>query len=819
MCAPLWVHHPSHEPTPHRTSPTTQLDPDHKLLLRSSLPLLKSRNCGVVLAVCSLHYYCGTQTEATCAQLGKSLVRISRNRREIAFVVLQAIAAMAWERPGMFRPFLPDFFVKATDPSFCRALKLDILTALVEAGNVTAVLRELQSYVKHGDKDFVCAAVRAVGRVADAQPEVAHRCLHGLMGLLACVRSERVAGQAVVVIRQLLQQRRASSAAGDAEDDEEGGLGLRLGPVVKQLASVLISDKGQRVGAEARASLVWIVGEFIGAVRPAAPDVLRLLAKGFPDEPAPVKMQLVNLAVKLYLHHHKHRPRPAAAAARVSLLGGGGESSNGNGGAAEQGEGEHEDDDDAVSKLVRYVLELARFDTNYDIRDRTRLLTASLGLAPEGNGQAAAAAGVDAAALVALRAKAEEVFLPPKLPPLTLQGRAAAPGGRGGLTVGSLSWMLHHKVPGYQELPDWAPLPSDPTIRDPPRAPAAPTAPAEEGGGAGAGMGGRVEGMFYSEDDEGGSSSYESGEASSSGSGGSSSDLGSYSVDSDDDSGSESDDAFSSAHSESGSRASPSPSSEESGSESGYSSSSSSDSGSASVSSFYSSDGDDGGAGGGGGNGRGGGHQKAGSDGRRAGYDELGLGLSPPRLPKPPGASSSDDAGLLDLEAYASSKKKTKGTAAAAAAAGGGERGGGGDLATILQGLNAASLGGGLSASASSAAAAPQLSAPRELLRPEAAGGLRVEAAFARGRAEAKGDVHAVVLRFAHTGRSGPPLRHIRVAAAGAADHPRLVPPLPELPVLELGAVRDVRLALDLKVRCSGLLLLLQGLCACVLNT
>ena len=86
------------------------------------------------------------------------------------------------------------------------------------------------------------------------------------------------------------------------------------------------------------------------------------------------------------------------------------------------------------------------------------------------------------------------------------------------------------------------------------------------------------------------------------------------------------------------------------------------------------------------------------------------------------------------------------------------------------------------------------------------------------GGGEGKGDVHAVVLRFAHTGQQGgAPLRHLRVAAAGAADHPRLVPPLPEVPVLEPGAVKDVRLVLDLKVRCAGLLLLLQGcVCACL---
>jgi AP-3 complex subunit beta len=46
------------------------LDPDHRLALKSSLPLLKSRNAAVVLAVCSLHFYCGTQSVATAQQIG-----------------------------------------------------------------------------------------------------------------------------------------------------------------------------------------------------------------------------------------------------------------------------------------------------------------------------------------------------------------------------------------------------------------------------------------------------------------------------------------------------------------------------------------------------------------------------------------------------------------------------------------------------------------------------------------------------------------------------------------------------------------------------
>jgi AP-3 complex subunit beta len=96
------------------------LDPDHRLVLQSSLPLLKSRNSGVVLAVCTLHHYCGTQSTSTTQQIAKALVRVLRNRREVQYVVLNCICAMARDRPDMFRPFLSDFFAKSTDPVFNR---------------------------------------------------------------------------------------------------------------------------------------------------------------------------------------------------------------------------------------------------------------------------------------------------------------------------------------------------------------------------------------------------------------------------------------------------------------------------------------------------------------------------------------------------------------------------------------------------------------------------------------------------------------------------------------------------------------------------
>ena len=88
-----------------------ELNEDHRLLLRSAMPLLKSRNAGVVLAVCSLQYYCGVSSVKVRSSIGKALVRIHRDRREIQYVVLSSIRTLVHECPSAFAPFLQDFFV------------------------------------------------------------------------------------------------------------------------------------------------------------------------------------------------------------------------------------------------------------------------------------------------------------------------------------------------------------------------------------------------------------------------------------------------------------------------------------------------------------------------------------------------------------------------------------------------------------------------------------------------------------------------------------------------------------------------------------
>ncbi|KAL4174554.1 hypothetical protein KRP22_006491 [Phytophthora ramorum] len=365
-----------------------ELDEDHRLLLRSSIPLLKSRNSAVVLAVATLHYYCGTHSMATSTLIGKSLVRIMRNQREIQYVVLSVISSMSTSRPDMFRPFLQEFFVRATDPAYARKLKLEILTSVVTNDNVSTILREFQAYVRHVDKSFVTMTVRALGRVADAMPPVAERCLSGLMRLVRS-SNEQVVAESVVVIRQLLQQQAIKKD--------------RL-LVVRSLAAMMVT--GRVTSPSARASIVWMLGEFNddGNGTTCAAESLRLLAKDFSDESTEVRLQLLNLAVKLGLREPQKR---------------------------------------TIQLLLQYVIELCKFDIDYDVRDRARLVRAAL----------SGDAGI---------VNPHKLFASKK--PAPLIGYDDETKTR--FTLGTMSNVVRHSVPGYLSLPEWRSAKPDRSLRD-----------------------------------------------------------------------------------------------------------------------------------------------------------------------------------------------------------------------------------------------------------------------------------------------------------------------------------------------------------------
>lgn len=116
--------------------------------------------------------------------------------------------------------------LQALDPPYTRIIKIDILVALaLEPAAIEAVLKELRTYIRNADKKFVCAAIRAVGRVAELARIVYDRhgqksgdvakerntanrialdCLYGLAVVTQTGDSTFVVGEAVAVMRNIL---------------------------------------------------------------------------------------------------------------------------------------------------------------------------------------------------------------------------------------------------------------------------------------------------------------------------------------------------------------------------------------------------------------------------------------------------------------------------------------------------------------------------------------------------------------------------------------------------------------------------------------
>ncbi|CAG5957656.1 unnamed protein product [Menidia menidia] len=358
------------------------MDPDHRLLLRNTKPLLQSRNAAVVMAVAQLYFHLAPKAEI--GVIAKALVRLLRSHSEVQYVVLQNVATMTIKRRGMFEPYLKSFYIRSTDPTQIKILKLEVLTNLANETNISTILREFQTYIKSMDKDFVAATIQAIGRCATNIGEVRDTCLNGLVQLLSN-RDELVVAESVVVIKKLLQMQPEKHS-----------------DIIKHMAK--LTDNIQV--PMARASILWLIGEYCEHVPKIAPDVLRKMAKSFTNEEDIVKLQIINLAAKLYLTNSKQ-----------------------------------------TKLLTQYVLNLAKYDQNYDIRDRARFIR-QLIVPTEKSG--------------ALSKYAKKLFLALKPAPV-LESPFK---DRDHFQLGSLSHLLNAKAGGYQELPDWPEAAPDPSVRN-----------------------------------------------------------------------------------------------------------------------------------------------------------------------------------------------------------------------------------------------------------------------------------------------------------------------------------------------------------------
>lgn len=388
------------------------LDPDLLLLLNGLKPLLQSRNSGVVIAVARCYAEIGTP-EYTRSAVGP-LVALLRGAQDIEQIALYNIVSVCLAHPAQFVKHASHFLVRATDTAPVWELKLEVLTLIFPHSppqTKSLILNELEHFSRGTNKALVREAVRAIGRCAQADPATAPRCMRLLLGQITSLDGT-LAAESLTVIRHLIQL------------DPQA----HMGTVVR-----LAKNLDSATDPQARATIIWLVGEFSGlnGEDNIAADVLRILLKDFANESEVAKRQIVLLAAKVYLHHINREAEKQSQSEPT---------------AEEDGEniappGFTPSTEHPVARLWDYVLLLVRYDTSYDLRDRTRLYKA----------------------LIAVPQLASLMLLAPKPAP-----QAPSPSEtRKGFLLGSSALVLAggdgvHALRGYESLPEWVREGSEP---------------------------------------------------------------------------------------------------------------------------------------------------------------------------------------------------------------------------------------------------------------------------------------------------------------------------------------------------------------------
>ncbi|GAA0171595.1 membrane traffic protein [Lithospermum erythrorhizon] len=247
-------------------------------------PRLQHANCAVVLSAVKMilqQMELITSTDVVrnlCKKMAPPLVTLLSAEPEIQYVALRNINLIVQKRPTILAHEIKVFFCKYNDPIYVKMEKLEIMIKLASDRNVDQVLLEFKEYATEVDVDFVRKAVRAIGRCAIKLERAAERCISVLLELIK-IKVNYVVQEAIIVIKDIFR---------------------RYPNTYESIIATLCESLDTLDEPEAKASMIWIIGEYAERID-NADELLESFLETFPEEPAQVQLQLLTATVKLFL--------------------------------------------------------------------------------------------------------------------------------------------------------------------------------------------------------------------------------------------------------------------------------------------------------------------------------------------------------------------------------------------------------------------------------------------------------------------------------------------------------------------------------------
>eukprot|EP00276_Gloeochaete_wittrockiana_P004635 CAMPEP_0184659200 /NCGR_PEP_ID=MMETSP0308-20130426/28715_1 /TAXON_ID=38269 /ORGANISM="Gloeochaete witrockiana, Strain SAG 46.84" /LENGTH=861 /DNA_ID=CAMNT_0027098849 /DNA_START=272 /DNA_END=2857 /DNA_ORIENTATION=- len=247
-------------------------------------PRLQHANSAVVLsAVKVIMKYLDSLTaedtvKALCKKLAPPLVTLLSSEPEVQYVALRNINLIVQKRSNILSHEVKVFFCKYNDPIYVKMEKLETMIRLASERNIDQVLLEFKEYATEVDVEFVRKAVRAIGRCAIKLEKSAERCINVLLELIQ-TKVNYVVQEAIIVIKDIFR---------------------KYPNRYESIIATLCENLDTLDEPEAKASMIWIIGEYADRID-NADELLDQFLASFHDESPQVQLQLLTATVKLFL--------------------------------------------------------------------------------------------------------------------------------------------------------------------------------------------------------------------------------------------------------------------------------------------------------------------------------------------------------------------------------------------------------------------------------------------------------------------------------------------------------------------------------------
>lgn len=312
---------------------TCEMDSDLQMFVDSVGPLASSLSDVVVLSAVKALATVATPEKLQNYGYVKVLTKIATKPCSLPtkLYALEVVLKLAQMSPQLFQKNFHKFFLFPQESLEVSTTKLHILLAVFTEASAKAILSELQYCALSQKREVAKMAVNVIDVCSQMSPRWSNKVLKWCLHNLENSSATSIISELLSVIRHLLQEKLSN--------------GYEKEPLVRTIykLSLLLNDSNVYPNAEAKASIIWIIGEFTAACENLiGPDVLRRSLKTFTMEPDNVRYELLVLAAKSYLYELLKGDDTEVANSRLG-------------------------------KIFKHIMHLCHYDSSYDTRDRVRM--------------------------------------------------------------------------------------------------------------------------------------------------------------------------------------------------------------------------------------------------------------------------------------------------------------------------------------------------------------------------------------------------------------------------------------------------------------